>query len=60
MTETFEVELSDNQAAKVKRASDLTEDTPEQFIRTAVLNRLQAVDNVLQRQAALNRQRGQN
>jgi len=56
MTERFTVELSDNQAAKVKRAADLTEATPEEFVRIAVLNRLQAVDSVLQRQAA--RQRG--
>jgi len=58
MTEQFTVELSDNQAAKVKRAADLTDTPPEDFVRTAVLNRLQAVDNVLQRQA--NRQRGRN
>ena len=58
MTEQFTVELSDNQAANVKRAADLTDDDPEQFVRTAVLNRLEAVNNVLQRQA--NRQRGRN
>lgn len=57
MTEEFTVELSDNQAAKVKRAADLTEVSPEDFVRQAVLNRLEAVNNVLQRQA--DRQRGE-
>lgn len=58
MTEEFTLELSDNQAAKVKRAADLLEVKPEEFLRDATLNRLEAVDNVLRRQA--DRQRGQN
>lgn len=56
MTEEFTVELSDNQAALVKRAADLLEVTPEQYLRQATINRNEAVNNVLQRQAT--RQRG--
>ena len=58
MTEEFTVELSDQQASLVKRAADLLEVTPEQYLRQAVINRNEAVNNVLQRQAT--RQRGRN
>jgi len=58
MTEEFTVELSDNQSALVKRAADLLDVTPEQYLRDAAINRNEAVNNALQRQAT--RQRGQN
>lgn len=51
MTEEFTLELSDNQAQKVKRAADLFDVTPEEFLRHAVLNRLEAVNRVLTQQA---------
>lgn len=55
MTEQFTVELSDNQATKVKRAADLFDQSPEQFLRQAANNRLEAVDNILRQQAARQR-----
>lgn len=44
MTETFELELSDNQASLVKRAADLLDVTPEQYLRQAAINRNEAVN----------------
>jgi len=55
MTEEFTVELSDNQAALVKRAADMLDVTPEQYLRQAAINRNEAVNNVLHRKAQLNR-----
>ena len=58
MTGQFTVELSDSQAAMLKESADMTDASAEEFARVAVLNRVQGVDNVLQRQA--DRQRGRN
>lgn len=57
MTETFELELSDQQAQKVKRAADLSDTTVEDFLRQATLNRLEAVNKALRQQA--DRHRGE-